>query len=109
MKITMSGQNYSTELKSTMAQLKIENAKVNALRKRRRALEASLAKYMQRHHLQELDGFECDKLIPKQKLPPKPKKSEREKKQDGIEYYRQIGIINPERCYEEFLQTQRVE
>lgn len=106
----MSGQSYTTELRSTIKQLKVENSKVNALRKRRRTLEASLTQYMERYQLDSLDGFDYNKInsITKPKPPPIPKKSEQEKRNDGIEYYRQLGIVNPEQCYKEFIQTQRI-
>lgn len=97
----MSGQTYTKELRLTLAQLKDANKKVNDLRKRRRKLEEQLVKYMEQHHITRVEEFEIDKLRYKPKAPPKPKKHERDKRRDATELFRQIGIINPEKLYEE--------
>jgi len=101
----MSGQSYTAELRTTERELKIVNAKANGLRKKKKELQRKLYDYMVRHKVSEIEGYNIEKIAPPAPKP-KPKKPS-EKKKDAIDYFKQLGIRNPEACYNEFLSTQK--
>lgn len=102
----MSGQSYTQQLRTLNQELKIINAKAKEIREQKKRVEKDLYYYMDRHQITEIEGFQKDKLY----QPPKPKlpsKKPSEKKRDGVELFRQVGIVNAEQFYEEWLGTQR--
>lgn len=98
----MSGQKFTSELRKVEGELKHYNAKVNALRKSKTNLKLQLYNYMEKHNLQELEGYTLTELKPKEKKMRKSKISTTQKKQNAISLFKNVGIINPEKFYEEF-------
>lgn len=101
------GQPYTAELRRVERELKIHNAKVRAYRDRKRKLMNELYRYMTRNNLTQVEGYTIDKVRPRERAPPKPKKPEREQRHDVVELYRQVGILNPDQLYNETRSLQR--
>lgn len=92
---------YTAELRVVNNQIKNLNKQLRLLRVRKKTLENNLLKYMNKHELQKIDEFEYNKLKPKEKKILKPKVSEKQRKSTTVEIFKQIGVINPDKLYDE--------
>lgn len=104
----MSGQKITPTLRSIDIRIKCLNKELRDLREQKRKLTADLVHYMKDHNLEKLEEFELSKLVPKKRIVKEKvaKKTPTQKKKDGIQLIKQIGIVNPEQFYNELLKTQ---
>lgn len=100
----MSGQSYTTELRSIDMEIKALNAKLREFRNRKKYLYEKLYEYMKRYNLSEVEGYTIDEVRPKEK---KSRLSEKTKRSNAVELFRQVGINHPEKFYDEFKSTQK--
>lgn len=94
---------YVREIKSIDETLKRYNKIISDLRKKRNIAKDRLVKWMQNHHMDEYEGFKLNKLS-KQRVPTKPKK---EKKEDALKLFNEVGINDPEEFWKMFQATQK--
>ena len=100
----MSGDSYVRQVQSIDESLTRLNHKVKELRKKKKEAEERLYVWMQRNGHEKYDKYTIQKLQPKPKSKRKPKK---EKRQDAIKLFSDIGIDDPESFLQEFERTQK--
>jgi len=105
----MSAESYTNEIKSLDAEIKRLNDHIKRLRLQRKTANENLYKYMIRHNLQKIgDGKQAITLS--KCAPPKPRtrvKPKRERHEQAIELFREVGIPDPEEFYLQFEATQK--
>lgn len=95
---------YIKEIESIKKERKRLNNQSRKLLAQQRNAENHLYTYMNSHHLEEFGGIKKKTIAPKEKLPRKKKK---EKKKDAIDLFRQTGIPDPEKFWEDLQKTQK--
>jgi hypothetical protein len=101
-------ENYSIKhtiksLESVAADIKKQNKYLKELREQRKRYELEIAEWMERHDYQEYEGLKLSKLKPKKIV----RKKQKEKKDDAIKLFEDIGIIDPERLWHALQKTQK--
>lgn len=90
------GEAYVKEIRGLDSSIKKLNSEKNKLQARKKELEGYLYEYMRSRNLEEVDGITIKKVKPK---PPTIKKKAKEKKEETLELYRNIGIPDPDEFY----------
>ena len=96
---------YVKEIKSLTSEIKRSDDRIKGLKEQRKSKQKLLFKYMDEHELEKYEGITINSIRPKDSIK---RKSEKEKRKDAIDLFRQIGIENPEEFYLEFKNTQRI-
>lgn len=91
--------NEITSIKTELARL----AKVcKELRLRKKELEVILYEYMSNHNIIKIGDVKITTIKPKEK-----RKTQKEKREEAITFFRNEGITNPEHFWDEFSKTQK--
>jgi|GEM_PF-3901155 len=93
--------SYIYTINSINDELKKLNSRCKSLRIQKKETEDHLKQEMKCRGIVEYKGIHIDNLV-KKRLPIKPKK---EKREDAINLFRNTGIIQPEKLWEELEQT----
>lgn len=95
---------YVREINSIKQELKRLTQRSKMLRKQQAAAKLNLFHYMDRHGLTKYNGITIKSITPREKVRRKPQK---QKQQDAIALFEEIGIPHAQEFYQEFLYTQR--
>ena len=96
---------YIHEIKSLRKEIKRLNGNLKGLRDQKTLAEDRLYKYMKQNGIDKLDGITISSIKPQSERLPRKKKSE--KKRDGVELFKEIGVADPEGLWIDFQATQR--
>jgi len=97
-------KGYVKEIESIKKERKRLNTESRKLLAQQRKAEKHLYDYMVSHRLDEVEGIKKKNISPREKAPRKKKK---EKKKDAINLFRQTGIPDPEKFWEDLQKTQK--
>ena len=95
---------YIKEIESIKKERKRIIARSRKLFAQQKKAEKHLYDYMVSHSLEEVGGIKKKNITPREKVPRKKKK---EKKKDAIDLFRQTGIPDPEKFWEDLQRTQK--
>jgi hypothetical protein len=95
---------YVRNLKSINNTMDRLNKELKVLRIKKRDAQDKLYNAMKIRNLTEYGSIKITQITPKIKTP---KKKTKDKKSDAIRFFNEIGIDNPELCWEEYQKTQK--
>jgi len=98
------GEGYIRQISSIDEALKRLNAETKALRTQRTLTKQRLYEWMKSRRLDEYQGYNIDKIVPKPKIP---RKKAKEKKEDAMRLFKDIGVDDPEELWVAFQNTQK--
>jgi hypothetical protein len=98
------GEAYVRQIGSIDEALKRLNEETRTLRKQRGIAKQRLHDWMKKNGHEEYQGYKLAKIAPKPKVP---RKKAKEKKEDAMRLFRDIGVNDPEELWVEFLRTQK--
>ncbi len=101
----MSAAAHADELRRLNREIKRLQALIKILREKKHAPSQALLSFLEIHNLSSYGEFKRKNLEPK---PPRRVKSKVLKKKDALVFFRNEGVPNPERFYDELQQTQKV-
>lgn len=97
---------YIKEIESIKKELKLLSERRKALTQRKQKLEKGLYDVMRRNQMEIYQGYKKAKLQPKP-TSTAPRKKKKEKYNDAIRLFTEIGVPDPEGFYEQFQKTQK--
>ena len=100
---TLSARSDAHELKSINDEITRINRHLLKLRQQKKVVIDRLVDYMQSHDLKEFQGIKLRTIQPKSR---KQTKAKKERRKDGIAFFKQIGAYDPEDLWKKFEQTQ---
>jgi hypothetical protein len=100
----MNPDAYIREIESINDALKRLNTHAKTLREKKKVTTNHLYSWMKNHDIDEYNGIKIEKIKPKEK---KFRKKEKDKKEDAIRLFTEIGIPDPEGFWSEFRETQK--
>jgi hypothetical protein len=83
--------------------MKRANKQILIMRKKKADVQMKLYAWMVKHNLDEYGGYKTSKLAPKKKS----RKNAKDKKQDALRLFSDIGVDDPETLWMEFQKTQK--
>ena len=86
---------YIREISSLSKEIRRINAQLLRLRAQKRQAESHLLQYMMSRNMEEYSG------ITQESLRPRRRKKAAERKRDGIDYFTQLGVGDPEYAWKE--------
>lgn len=98
------GEAYIRQLKDLDSALKNYTLKMKQLRDQKKQVNSNLYNFMIKHNLEEYQGIKLQKITPKEKVK---RKKAKEKKEDALKLFYEIGIQNPESFWESLQKTQK--
>lgn len=96
--------SYINEIESVSKEIKRLSSSLKKLRLQKARAEENLANVMEKEGIDQIGKIKLEKIKPKEKLK---RKSKKEKKQEAITLFYQIGVPDPEGFYQEFEKTQK--
>ena len=96
---------YVTELANLDNEMKRLRARLKELRALKIKPRAALYHYMKTHNLQVYQGIRIEKVAPPQ--PKRLRKTPTQKKTDALLFFRNEGVGDPEKFYQQYLLTQK--
>lgn len=102
----MSADGYVSEINSLKQEIARLNAHLAKLRHQKKEAEKHLYNYMSRHGIEKLHGISIGSIKPRASTR-KPVKPKKERKQEAIELFREVGIPDPVAFWQDFERTQR--
>ena len=100
------GKGYVKELKTLNEEIKRLNIEKKNMQIEKKNTEMRLHDWMSRSHIDEYEGYKKEKLRPKEKQK-FIRKKKKEKVEDAMRLFRNIGIPDPETFWLEFQGTQK--
>jgi len=100
----MSGEVYVRQLKELSSALTRLNAQTKAIKTKQKDAKIHLAEWMERNHMEEYQGYKLAKIKPKPKVPKKPSK---DRKDDALRLFNEVGIPDPTDFWDRFQETQK--
>lgn len=97
---------YIKEIESIKKELKLLTERRKILTARKQKLEKGLYDLMKRNQMELYQGYKKEKLQPKP-VNTGPRKKKKEKYNDAIRLFMEIGIPDPESFYEQYQKTQK--
>jgi hypothetical protein len=98
-------EGYVRQIKSLDEALHRHNEQTKNIREQRNKAKERLYKWMKSHNLEEYQGYKLNKLAPRPKVP---RKKTREKKEDALRLFTNIGVDDPEELWVAFQRTQKL-
>ena len=95
---------YIRQISSIDEALKRLNGETKQLRKQRAIAKQRLYEWMKARGHEEYHGYRLTKIAPKPKIP---KKKAKEKKEDALRLFKDIGVDDPEEFWNAFQNTQK--
>ena len=95
---------YIRQIKSIDDTLKRLNAETKSLRKQKKVSQERLYSWMIKRNVEEYEGFKIEKLAPKPKAR---RKKEKDKREDALRLFGEVGINDPDAFWESFKATQK--
>lgn len=100
----MSGKSYISEIDSITKSLRQYSKSSKELRKQKALAIERLYHWMKNHQLEEYEGYKLEKIAPK---PKNLRKKAKEKREDALRLFSEVGINDPEEFWEAFQRTQK--
>lgn len=97
---------YVNEIKSIDNELARLRVRIKELNQQKNLAQSRFYAYCTKHNIEELNGIKVAKCAPKQSVP---RKTEKQKKRDIVEKFREIGVQDPESFYKEIKSLQKVD
>jgi len=101
----MSADAYVSKIKTLDETIKRYNKLLKKLREQKKESQGHLYAYMVRRSLDEYKGIKLAKIAPKEAPI---RKKQKDKKNDAIQLFNEIGIPDPEGFWHDFQETQKV-
>jgi len=98
------GEGYVRQIKDIDSALKRLNEQTKGLRLQRSQAKQRLYQWMKARGREEYEGYHIDKIAPKPKAP---RKKAKEKKDDALRLFKDIGVDDPEELWSAFQNTQK--
>lgn len=96
------GDAYVRQIEILDRELAKLNSRTRDLRQKRANSKEKLSKWMERHALEEYQGYKREKLVPKKIV----RKKAKEKERDAIKLFEDLGAPNPRELWLELKKTQ---
>ncbi len=100
------GKSYAKALTNITENIKKINIEAKKLRNDKIATQKLLYEWMERMNIDEYEGYKRQKIKPKEK-PKIIRKKKKDKVEDALRLFRDIGIPDPEEFYAEYQATQK--
>lgn len=98
-------EGYIRQISSIEDALKRHNQQVKDLRQKQRLAKNHLYEWMKSKGLEEYQGYTIKKVAPRPKIP---RKKAKDKKEDALRLFSDIGVNDPEEFWEALQRTQKV-
>lgn len=98
------GEGYVRQIKDIDSALKRMNEQTKTLRSQRNQAKQRLYQWMKARGYEEYEGYNLNKIVPKPKVP---RKKAKEKKEDAMKLFKEIGVNDPEELWTAFQNTQK--
>ena len=98
------GEAYIRQIGGIDEALKRLNTETKTLREKKKTAKRRLYEWMKSRGLEEFQGYKLTKITPKPKLP---RKKAKEKKEDALRLFKEIGVDDPEELWTAFQHTQK--
>ena len=100
------GDRYVKQLQDLDSTIKRLNKTISDARKKKKDTQKHLYAWMVKNNVDKLGGYTVKKIAPK--LHKAKRKPPKQKKEDALKLFNEIGITDPEAFWEEFEKTQKV-
>lgn len=97
-------EGYANEISSIQKEMKRLQSQIKNLREQKKNAESHLYKYMSSTGINKIQTITIKSITPKEKVI---RKKKADKVRDAIQLFEDIGVPDPERFYQDFLETQK--
>lgn len=98
-------EGYVRQILSIEEALKRHNKQVKDLRQKQKLAKTRLYEWMKARGIDDYEGYSIKKIEPRPKIP---RKKAKEKKEDALRLFSEVGVNDPEEFWEALQRTQKV-